>query len=24
LSVHKPFSIEGCTIFVKTGHLHIR
>ena len=21
LSVHKPFSIEGCTIFVKTGHL---
>lgn len=21
LSVHKPFSQEGCTIFVKTGHL---
>jgi len=21
LSEHKPFSIEGCTIFVKTGHL---
>ena len=21
LSIHKPFSIEGCTIFVKTGHL---
>jgi anti-sigma factor ChrR (cupin superfamily) len=21
LSMHKPFSIEGCTIFVKTGHL---
>jgi anti-sigma factor ChrR (cupin superfamily) len=21
LSVHTPFSIEGCTIFVKTGHL---
>ena len=21
LSVHKPFSKEGCTIFVKTGHL---
>jgi anti-sigma factor ChrR (cupin superfamily) len=22
LSEHKPFSNEGCTIFVKTGHLH--
>ena len=21
MSVHKPFSQEGCTIFVKTGHL---
>ena len=21
LSVHKPYSVEGCTIFVKTGHL---
>jgi len=21
MSMHKPFSIEGCTIFVKTGHL---
>jgi anti-sigma factor ChrR (cupin superfamily) len=21
LSLHKPFSREGCTIFVKTGHL---
>jgi anti-sigma factor ChrR (cupin superfamily) len=21
LSMHKPFSVEGCTIFVKTGHL---
>ena len=21
LSLHKPFSKEGCTIFVKTGHL---
>jgi len=21
LSLHQPFSIEGCTIFVKTGHL---
>ena len=21
LSAHKPFSVEGCTIFVKTGHL---
>ena len=21
MSVHKPFSMEGCTIFVKTGHL---
>jgi len=21
MSLHKPFSIEGCTIFVKTGHL---
>jgi anti-sigma factor ChrR (cupin superfamily) len=21
MSVHKPFSVEGCTIFVKTGHL---
>jgi anti-sigma factor ChrR (cupin superfamily) len=23
LSAHKPFSIEGCTIMVKTGHLQI-
>lgn len=23
LSVHKPFSREGCTIMVKTGHLHV-
>ena len=23
LSVHKPYSVEGCTIFVKTGHLLI-
>ena len=22
MSVHKPFSVEGCTILVKTGHLH--
>jgi len=22
MSLHKPFSKEGCTIFVKTGHLH--
>ena len=22
ISLHKPFSKEGCTIFVKTGHLH--
>ena len=22
LSMHQPFSKEGCTIFVKTGHLH--
>lgn len=22
MSLHKPFSIEGCTIFVKTGHLN--
>jgi anti-sigma factor ChrR (cupin superfamily) len=21
MSAHKPFSVEGCTIFVKTGHL---
>jgi anti-sigma factor ChrR (cupin superfamily) len=21
MSVHKPFSVEGCTILVKTGHL---
>jgi anti-sigma factor ChrR (cupin superfamily) len=21
MSLHKPFSKEGCTIFVKTGHL---
>jgi len=21
MSMHKPFSQEGCTIFVKTGHL---
>jgi anti-sigma factor ChrR (cupin superfamily) len=21
MSLHKPFSEEGCTIFVKTGHL---
>jgi hypothetical protein len=21
LSAHKPFSVEGCTILVKTGHL---
>ncbi|MFY8014026.1 MAG: cupin domain-containing protein, partial [Limnohabitans sp.] len=21
MSLHKPFSQEGCTIFVKTGHL---
>ena len=21
LSQHKPFSVEGCTILVKTGHL---
>ena len=21
MSMHKPFSVEGCTIFVKTGHL---
>jgi anti-sigma factor ChrR (cupin superfamily) len=21
LSIHKPYSVEGCTIFVKTGHL---
>ena len=23
LSAHRPFSVEGCTIFVKTGHLPI-
>lgn len=23
LSVHQPYSVEGCTIFVKTGHLLI-
>ncbi|WP_369793664.1 cupin domain-containing protein [Limnohabitans sp. Rim11] len=23
MSLHKPFSKEGCTIFVKTGHLLI-
>jgi anti-sigma factor ChrR (cupin superfamily) len=23
LSAHKPYSVEGCTIFVKTGHLLI-
>jgi anti-sigma factor ChrR (cupin superfamily) len=23
LSAHRPFSIEGCTIFVKTGHLDV-
>ena len=23
LSVHQPFSVEGCTIFVKTGHLSL-
>jgi len=22
MSAHKPFSVEGCTILVKTGHLH--
>ena len=22
MSLHQPFSKEGCTIFVKTGHLH--
>ena len=22
MSAHRPFSIEGCTILVKTGHLH--
>ena len=21
MSAHKPFSVEGCTILVKTGHL---
>jgi hypothetical protein len=21
MSLHQPFSKEGCTIFVKTGHL---
>jgi hypothetical protein len=21
MSMHKPFSVEGCTILVKTGHL---
>ena len=23
MSLHQPFSREGCTIFVKTGHLHL-
>jgi anti-sigma factor ChrR (cupin superfamily) len=23
MSSHKPFSVEGCTIFVKTGHLSV-
>ncbi len=23
LSIHKPYSVEGCTIFVKSGHLLI-
>ena len=23
MSLHKPFSKEGCVIFVKTGHLHV-
>lgn len=23
MSLHQPFSREGCTIFVKTGHLHV-
>lgn len=24
MSVHKPFSVEGCTILVKTGHLLVK
>ena len=23
MSMHKPFSVEGCTILVKTGHLDV-